>query len=482
MAAAIQLKKQLDITAEIFEATEDIGGTWHYNTYPGCACDIPSHLYSFSFELNPNWSKKYSDQKEIHDYMRYVAKKYGIYEQTELSTKVIRASWIEGEKKWELELQRQNAKDKLTDKNQIKYFNFVFSSIGGLRIPVIPEQFKSFTGKIIHSAFWDNNYDFTDKRVAVIGSGASAVQIIPNLAAEVKHLYSFQRTPSWVGPRYQTKHSKLLKMLFRYFPFIMRLYRACLFFYRDFRFKAWGDANSWLARAFKSNLRKHMLHLFETHGRPDLAEKLIPDFPVGCKRILISDDYCQTLCAPNVTVITSNITGVEDNEISTLDGAKAEVDVLVLATGFDTIRIFGQFQVYGRNGLHLNELWDNETPKTFKTVTVHGLPNYFFLLGPGSALGHNSVVVMIESQVEFAVKMIRYMIKNKFESLEPKEKSQEAYSSDVQRRFKGTVWTGGCSSWYINEHGNVQSLWPGSVMSFIKMLKTTDYKADYSEA
>lgn len=290
-------------------------------------------------------------------------------------------------------------------------------------MPHVPEQFRSFEGKIIHSSSWDNDFDFTNKTVAVIGSGTryapqsnnyacifnqhlhSAIQIVPNLAPTVKHLYSYQRTPSWVAPREQYDYSKLAKFVFTYIPFAMLIYRAFLFLRSDLiRFQMFRDANSKVARIAKEQISQHMKHIFTSHGKPELSEKLIPDFPVGCKRIGISDDYLQSLCAENVTVNCASINKVQGRTIGTVDGKEVEVDVLVLATGFNTGGFLGELQLYGRNDVHLNTLWETSIPKSFKTVSVHGFPNLFMTLGPFSGLGHNSVVTIIERYVFFLYK------------------------------------------------------------------------------
>lgn len=227
-------------------------------------------------------------------------------------------------------------------------------------------------------------------------SAFSAIQIVPNLAPRVKHLHSFQRTPTWVGPRDQFEFSSFVKFIFAYVPFAMFLYRTFLFYIRDLNFSAWGDAKSKRAKLVREGIKMHMTHVLESHNRPDLVEKLIPDFPVGCKRIGISDDYVQSLCAANVTVNTSTIQNIQGRTITTADGNETEVDVLCLATGFDVDGFLGELQVNGRDGVNLNKLWDDNTAKTYKSINIHGFPNYFTLLGPASALGHNSVVVIIE--------------------------------------------------------------------------------------
>ncbi|KAI8881609.1 monooxygenase [Backusella circina FSU 941] len=476
LGSAIQLKKQMNIDADLFEITKDIGGTWNYNTYPGAACDIPSHLYSFSYELNPNWSMEFSKQKEIHEYLKGVARKYHIYERTQFETEVIRATWLEDMKKWEVELNRYMVKNK---ENEIRYYDFIFSGVGGLRIPNIPKEYTSFEGKLIHSAEWDNSYDYNDKRVAIIGNGASAVQIIPNLAPSVKQLYSFQRTPSWVVPREVKSYSKFIRTMFYYFPIIMYFYRAYIFFARDMNFNMWKKPHSRLAVFAREQIIKFMKHSLSSNGRDDLAESLIPDFPVGCKRITPSPDYLPALCRSNVTVTRSPIVKVQGKTITTKDGLETEVDVLILATGFNVAQTFGSFQIYGRNGVNLNDLWDSQTPKTYKTVAINGFPNLFVMLGPGSGLGHNSIVTMIECQVQFAINVMKYMAKYNYSSLEPSEKAQERYSSEIQKKFEGTVWKSGCDSWYINKFGEIGSLWPRTVTSYWWVLRNTNHANDF---
>ncbi|KAI7899854.1 putative flavoprotein [Cokeromyces recurvatus] len=466
MATAIKLKKELNIEADIFESTSEIGGTWNYNTYPGCACDIPSHLYSFSFELNPNWSQQYSSQKEIHQYMLQVAKKHRLKEQTQFETQVVRASWIESKKQWKLELKSFH-----NETNQIKYYDIVFSGIGSIRVPNIPKEFSTFEGKIIHSSHWDSSYDFSNKKVAVIGSGTSSVQIVPSLQKQVSHLYNYIRTPTWITPRNQFYYPDYVKWLFGVFPFLMYLYRAYQFFIRELRFSIWGNANSQLAKRNRARLEKEMSHILLSRGRPDLISKLIPNVAPGCKRFGVSDNYLQSLCEDNVTVHCSSIEKVEGKTIITSDGSRAEVDVLCLATGFDVNGFLGDLQVYGRNGICLNKLWEEMPSKTYKTINVHGFPNLFLLLGPGSGLGHNSVVTMIECQVDYSIRIIKHMMKNNIVSLDPKKEAQDRFYSKLQHDFKGTTWVTGCQSWYIGRTGDIQFLWPKTVTSYYLTLK-----------
>ncbi|KAI8368566.1 hypothetical protein EDC96DRAFT_589961, partial [Choanephora cucurbitarum] len=448
LCAAIQLRKELNIRAQVYEIKNEIGGTWNNNTYPGCACDIESALYSF------NWSQKYCSQQEIHQYMKQVAKKYQVYEQVQFNTQVIKAAWIEDRRQWELTLLRDHST------TEVVWFDFVFFGVGAFGVPNLPEQFKAFEGKVVHSGEWDNDYDYTDKKMAVIGSGTSAIQIVTHLAPITKHLYSFQRSPAWILPANQIKYPTYVQWLFAYVPFVMMIYRFMIFLMRDqIFFKGFKFANSWFARRNQAGIESHMRDQLIQHGRKDLIDKLIPDYQLGCKRVGISDGYLAALCRNDVTVVRSPVVNVNGRTIETEDGEVVEVDVLCLATGFKVHQVLQDLQVYGRHGIHLNEVWDQGSAKTYKTVNIHQFPNLFMLLGPGSALGHSSVISVIEGQVNYSVDMIKYMIDHSIQSLDPTEEAQEIYWLKTSHGIKGTVWDTACASWYKKD-GEVRSLWP----------------------
>ncbi|CAO3591624.1 unnamed protein product [Absidia cylindrospora] len=384
MTAAIQVQKKFGIQPRLFEWNADIGGTWHANTYPGCACDIPSGLYSFSFEQNPDWTSSYSSQPEILAYMRGVARKYGIYDQTYFNTEVVEVTWLESVKKWKVDY-------RTGEDLQIKTecFDILFGGIGPLRIISIPEQYKDFKGTVVHTGAWDSSIDFTGKNVAIIGNGASAVQVIPQLQKVVKHLYSYQRTPTWVAQRYQFNYHKGIKILFRWFPFLMRLQRILIYIIHETTFPIFKRSNSYLAKFVRWWFARDMTKRLEKKGRADLVPLLIPNYALGCKRIARSENFLEALSEDNVTVKFGNITQVDGCTINHEDESATEVDILVLATGFDVQGFLGDLKVKGRNGKVLNELWsDNNYPDTYKTMTIHDFPNFFLLLGPNSGLGH----------------------------------------------------------------------------------------------
>ncbi|KAI8076883.1 monooxygenase [Halteromyces radiatus] len=473
IAAAVQVQKQLGIKATIFESSDDIGGTWKHNFYPGCACDVPSHLYSLSFAPNPDWSHRFSPQAEILEYMRGVAKQFNLYDQTIFNTEVVRANWIQERKQWELSLREVGSSNV-----QISYFDVVFAGLGPLRIPRYPEEFKSFEGKIIHTAFWDNSVDLTDKRVAVIGSGASAVQLIPKIQPIVSQLTSYQRNPTWCLVRGQYKYSRLTKFLFRWVPFLMKFYRYTIFlglelFYLNFRL-----FNTFVGRAIRKAAINEMTKRLTDKGRPDLVEKLIPDYELGCLRITPSETYLEALAEKNVVVERSGIASVQGRTITTKDGNEFECDVLILATGYDAQGYLGNLEVNGRDGKNLNKLWEENYTATYKSIAIHGFPNFFMLLGPASLLGHNSVVAMAEIQIDAAIRGLKQLGKD-VKAIEPTEKAQNDFVSQLKNTLGKTVWATKCNSWYKDSRGEIFSLWSSTVTSFYWTLRNSNFKDDF---
>ncbi|KAI9348817.1 hypothetical protein BD770DRAFT_395037 [Pilaira anomala] len=463
MCAAIQVKKQLGIKAQLFEMSDEVGGTWHHNTYPGCACDVPSPLYSFSFELNPNWSMHYSPQSEIYDYLRFVARKYNIYEQTRFHTEVIRIDWIEQDQIWKIESRNLSSQ---TQDTIVEYYNYVFAGLGPLRVPNVPAQFENYTGTIVHTANWDNSIDFKDKVVAVVGSGASAIQAIPELRKEAKHLISYQRTPGWILPRDQFTYPQFSKLLLKYVPFLLRFYRNLLFFQHETYYLLFGYHKTFLGKFFNKLFKFLTAHTLKKSGRPDLIPVLTPSYAPGCKRIAKSEVYLQALAQPNVTVVPVAVQETQGDLIIDAKGNKEKVDILVLATGYDTAGFLGSLEIRGRDGVSLREHWDSNYPSLYKGTAIHGFPNFFMMLGPGVGLGHNSVVTIIECQVEFAIQCMKYAIKKNFVAIEPSLEGQTKYSNYLRGGFDGTVWKSGCNSWYLNKDNEPYGLWHSTVSRF----------------
>ncbi|KAI8147058.1 hypothetical protein BJV82DRAFT_597567 [Fennellomyces sp. T-0311] len=473
IAAAIRVKQELGITAHIFEGSDDLGGTWYHNTYPNCACDVPSHLYSLSFEPNYNWSQRFSNGAEIHQYMQGIARKHGLYEQTSLNTQVLKATWIEEDKKWKLDLRKG---DELT----FVYFDMIYLSVGSIRVPHVPEEFKGFQGTVVHTAYWDPNVDFTDKRVAVIGSGASAIQTIPALVKQASKLVTYQRTPAWVLVRKQYYYSRLAKFIFRWIPFANKIYRFMLFLSYESSYLLFGYYSSIYAKIARKFLAYDMKRRILKQGRPDLVSKLVPDYPPGCKRLTQSEDYLEALCEEHVTVERTAIQSIKGRTITTVDGNENEFDILCLATGFNVQGFLGNLEVQGKDkGQTLNEAWSDSFPDSYKSVLINGYPNLFMILGPSSLLGHNSVLIMTEGQVDYSIKCIKKMIKGDVVAIEPTLEAQSNFVKNLKEDLKTTVWKGGCNSWYLDARGDVTALWSSTVTRFLWLLRRVGNTSDF---
>ncbi|KAH8552901.1 putative flavin-binding monooxygenase-like protein [Umbelopsis sp. PMI_123] len=470
ICAAVQLKEKLGIKATIIEMEDDIGGTWNVNKYPGCACDVPSHLYSLSFSPNPNWSQNFSSQPEIFAYLQSVGRKYDIYSQTRFKTRAVNATWLDDAQQWKVEVREIKSWDAQGNfeegPSEYLYFDIVFGAIGPFGVPHFPELYESFKGKIVHTAKWNMSLEeFTGKRVAVVGSGSSGIQVIPKIAPYAKTLISYQRTPAWVMPRQQFRYPQWLKKLFAWFPIIMWMHRCQIFLQNELRIVGFVYYNV-VGPIFQRFMQWQMGALLKKRGRKDLISKVVPNYPPGCKRITISENYLETLSQDNVHVIRENIVEVDGNKLTTSTGETHEVDIVVLATGYKVQEFLGPFDAYGRNSTSLKSLWRGEFPDTFHGISAAGFPNMFFLLGPNTGLGHNSVVTMIEIQTQYAVQCIEYMMKKNIASLEVKKDVQEKWVKHLQKDLKQTVWAGRCDSWYMNAAGHVTALWSGSVTSY----------------
>ncbi|KAK3813301.1 MAG: putative flavin-binding monooxygenase-like protein [Benniella sp.] len=467
LCAGIRLQTQLNLHSyRIFELEPDIGGTWWANTYPGCACDVKSHNYSFTFEPNYEWSKAYADQPEIWEYMRRVARKYNIYDKVRFQTEIKRVQWDDDRQKWILDY--VDLKSGQADRTEA---DIVFSGTGPLRIPLIPKEFDNFTGPKWHTAQWDHSYDLTNKRVAVVGSGASAIQVVPSIVNKVKTLEYYQRTASYVIPRNNNPYNAVWRWMFRNIPLFHRAYHKILYWSSEvliFSFSTKLKARfpralmSWLAWFFR----------FAQIRDKTLRKKLTPTYEIGCRRVVVSSDYYPALTRKNVNVHTEAIAGVKGNTLILKDGSVQEVDALVLATGFQVQNFLPRNFLIGKGGRDLMETWDNGVgPQTYYGLTAPETPNMFFLLGPHTALGHNSVLFMVETQVEYAIKAISYMMKNNLASLQVKEDATNAFMDEMDRKMEGMVWSSACKSWYKNEAGKVTSLWWGSCSSYWRRLR-----------
>jgi cation diffusion facilitator CzcD-associated flavoprotein CzcO len=463
LGMAIQLKRDGRDDFVVLEKADDVGGTWRDNTYPGCACDIQSHMYSFSFEQNPDWTRSFSPQPEIWAYLRRVTDSYGLRRHIRFGTEVTGARWDPDEHRWHV----------TTAGGEEYVARFVVSGIGGLHIPNVPTLpgIEDFAGTAFHSARWDHSYDLTGKRVAVVGTGASAIQFVPRIAPSVGHLTLFQRTPPWIMPKPDHEIPGWMRRLFRAVPGAQRAYRALLYWLLESRAMGFNGRPGLMKLAQRIALR----HMHKAIDDPELRRKLTPDYVMGCKRVLIANDYYPALRRPNVEVVTDGIASVREHSIVDIAGVEHEVDAIIYGTGFHVTDAFDYVDITGVDGRDLSKEWRTNGIRTHYGITVAGYPNLFFLLGPNTALGHNSVVFMIESQIRYVAQAMALVERTGAAALEPKESAQARFQSDIQRKLVEGVWTrGGCTSWYLDAHGVNRTIWPGFTWRYWQRTRRLD--------
>ncbi|MEV0159522.1 flavin-containing monooxygenase [Nonomuraea fuscirosea] len=450
---AVKLKEAGYHDFVILEKAGELGGTWRDNTYPGCACDVPSHMYSYSYELNPDWSRMFAPREEIQDYLRACAAKYGITPHLRYGKDVVALEYHDGRRDWTV----------TTQDGEVLRTNAVVSGIGALHIPKFPEIVgrESFTGPAFHSAEWDHSADLTGKRVAVIGTGASAVQFVPQLAPDARHLTVFQRTPPWVHPKPDFAFSPAARRLLR-LPGAARTLRGGIYWALESR--ALGFAVD--PRLMKGHERLALRHLEAQVPDPVLRRALTPDYVIGCKRILISSDYYPALTRPNVSLVTDAITEIRERSIVDAAGVEHEADAIVYGTGFKVVDALTDRHITGRDGLSVQDAWKGGV-EAYHGITASGFPNLFFLLGPNTGLGHNSVVFMIESQVRYVIECLRLLSRTGARALDVRPRAQRGYNDRLRARLDPLVWSaGGCRSWYLDEHGVNRTLWPGFTFEY----------------
>ena len=449
----------------VLERGNDFGGTWRDNTYPGAACDVPSHLYSFSFDHNPNWSQTFSTQPEIQDYILGVAERHNIREKFFFDHELIAADWDEPTSRWMLATTHGPISAKL-----------VVSAMGALCEPNLPdiEGLDRFDGPVFHSAKWDHTIDLADKRVAVIGTGASAIQIVPAIANTVAHLDVFQRTAPWIFPRLLRKYSRLERFAFRRVPGLTSAFRSILYLLREIyaivliKFPP-ATAGLGLIAAVKMRI--------EVRDRA-LRARVTPEYRVGCQRMLSSNEYYPALGREHVDLVTSGIAGVQKHSIVTVDGIVRPVDAIVVATGF-RITDSPAFDLFrGRDGRTLTQMYEERGVTAYKGTAVAGFPNMFVLLGPNSGLGYSSAIYMIESQINYVVEAVATVHDRQIASVEVRPEVQEFYNRDLQHKMRTSVWvTGGCRSWFLDSTGRNVALWPDFSFRFRRQLRTFDVES-----
>ena len=432
----------------ILERGEEIGGTWRDNTYPGCQCDIPSVLYSLSFAPNPDWTRAYPLQREIREYLRRCAAELGVMPHVRLGVEMRGAAWDEDTRSWRIE----------TSEGE-RTAAVLIGGTGGLTEPKLPEipGLESFEGTMFHSARWNHDHVLDGKRVAVIGTGASAVQFVPEIQPRVAELRLFQRTPSWVMPDADRAVSEFERALFRRVPATQRAMRALT--YLIFEATVLGTiVDRRLAKALERVARRHLERQVPD---PELREKLTPSYTIGCKRITMSNTYYGALSAPNAELVTDPIAEIRANSIVTADGTEREIDTIILGTGFRIFDNPGFSQLRGRAGVTLSEAWQG-SPRAYLGTSVAGFPNLFFLVGPNSAGGFNSILFTSEAHINYVLKCLREMEQCAVETVEVRHEVYEAFNRETERRLAESVWNkGGCASWYIDDNGRNGVWWPG---------------------
>lgn len=452
VGTAIRLKREGIDDFVILERADDIGGTWRDNTYPGCTCDVQSHLYSFSFAPNPEWSRTFSPQPEIWAYIKRLAHEQGVMPHVRFGHEVRGAAWDDTAQRWRID----------TPRGPVIARVLVMAS-GALSDPVILpiEGLDRFRGTAFHSSRWDHSFDLEGTRVAVIGTGASAIQFVPAIQPIVARLHLFQRTPPWVIPRHEREIGGWTHGIFRRVPAAQKLVRGAIYLQREamvglFRHPA----------AMRLAQRAALRHLRKSIADPSLREKLTPDFTMGCKRVLLSNDYYPALTQPNVEVVTDAVAEVRERSIVTADGVERVVDAIIFGTGFrPTVPPLAPY-VRGHGGLSLTEAWAG-SPKALAGTTMAGFPNLFILMGPNTGLGHTSVLYMLEAQIDHLLGALRHLRDAGLAAVEPRPEAQAAFVADVDRRMRGTVWvSGGCRSWYLDATGRNSTLWPDTTYRF----------------
>ena len=455
----------------IIEKSDDLGGTWYENRYPGCACDVPAHLYSFSFERNPDWTRMFAGQQEIWQYLKSCVQRYGLAPYIRFNTRLQEAAWYESAGRWRISANSVPCNNGNRNDMLRIHARVLVSGMGALHVPHYPEipGIELFSGPSFHSATWRSDVDLTGKTVAVVGTGASAIQFIPQIAPRVGKLYILQRTAPWIVPRLDFGFSEKARARFRRIPALTWAFRKFLFFALEWRVLSFlGDR---VVREYLERIARR--HVERSVADPTLRAALTPRYQIGCKRILLSDDFYPIFKRRNVKLITERIAEVREHSVVTQDGAERLVDVLIYGTGFHVTEQFIGMKLFGRNGLEIHDAWRNGL-SAYLGVTVSGFPNFFMLLGPNTGLGHNSVVLMIEAQVRYVIKCLKLMRKRNISAMEVRAESQKHFAANLRDHMARTVWqSGGCRSWYQDTHtGENTTLWPGSVIQYFRAMRS----------
>jgi cation diffusion facilitator CzcD-associated flavoprotein CzcO len=442
----------------IFDREDDVGGTWRINTYPGLACDVKSHLYSYSFDLNPHWSRLWSAQPEILAYFQRCADKYGLRPHLRLNTEIRSARWEDDTRRWCL----------TTTSGERHHFDIVVSAVGLFTRPLYPDlvEEEPFTGTVMHSSRWDHSVPLDGARVAVLGTGSTASQLVPELAKVAGKVYSVQRSPTWILPKPDRRYTRRERWAFAHIPFAKKLYRTRL----------WLRSESNIAVIEHGSDKTHeftavALGLLEKSvADEELRRKLTPDHPMGCKRLVFSSDYLPALTRPNVEVVSSPARCLRARSLVTEDGTERDVDVVVCATGYAAADYLGELEVRGERGATLREVW-RDGPHAYLGMAVPGFPNFFMLYGPNTNVGSNSVIFMLEAQARYIMRALKHMRRKGKTYIAVRPQALEDFMAKVDRWMVGTVWTTQCSNYFRAPNGRVVTQWPRSARSFWGMTR-----------
>ncbi|KAL3491939.1 hypothetical protein BJX62DRAFT_251031 [Aspergillus germanicus] len=471
----------------ILEKSSGVGGTWHDNKYPGCCCDVASILYSYSFEQNPKWSREYPGQEELLKYLTQVAEKYGLYKYIRFNSEVKQARWDDEKMKWKIDVEVSGDKDSQFASSYVLNSDFLASAVGQLNVPREPDipGLKDFQGRMMHSARWDWTYNFENKRIAIIGNGATSAQIVPEVAKVASHLMVYQRTPNWVMPRLDAAVSPLQQALLTYVPPLRMRKRSLAMDFRESFYAAVSDSESDFAKQIRhwcfEGMRKQLAN------KPELWEKLTPTYAPGCKRLIISDDIYPALARENVDLETRRISRITETGIEVEGGILQEYDFIILATGFKTVEFMYPIQIYGSNGRPLSDIW-KDGASAYHGVTVEDLPNFGMFYGPNTNLGHNSIILMIEAQSRYLNALVGEVLRARRQgqslAIKPNPDALERYNSELQQVLAtGSFADPKCSSWYKTEEGKITNNWSSTVVDYqrnLSQVRWSDYVVEGS--
>jgi cation diffusion facilitator CzcD-associated flavoprotein CzcO len=464
LGMAIRLKQEAIDDFVLIERDDDVGGTWWANSYPGCQCDIPSNLYSFSFAPNPGWDRAYPMRDQILAYLRDCAERFRVLPHTRLGCELLEARWSKDDQCWELETTTGPLATRV-----------LAAAPGLLSEPFSPRLpgIERFEGNAFHTAEWDHSDDLTGRRVALVGSGATAVQVVPEIQPKVAKLHLFQRTPPWVIPHTDHAVARGMRELYRRVPPLQALSRAIVYGLREVMAVGITRDRRWL-KPQELNAR---LHLRRQVTDPELRGRLTPDYEIFCKRIILSNRWYPAIQAPNVDLVSSGVAGIRKHSVVDEDGVEREIDTLIFATGFKPAELPIAERIRGRDGRSLAEVWDG-SPEAYLGTTVAGFPNLLFFYGPNLNTGHTSVVYMLESQIAYALDALNTMRRLGAAEFDVRPEAQAAYNEEVQERLEATVWnTGGCGSWYFDRNGRNSIQWPDFTFHYRRRTRSFDAEA-----